>query len=371
MICTESELNLCIEKCMVSDVVAVDTEFVWERTYFPILGLIQLATEDETFLIDPLAFDDLSALAELMSSKKTVKILHDALQDLQIIQRATGVLPANVFDTRAAAGFADNQCTLSLSALLELLVDIKLPKTESRTNWLQRPLSDKQIDYAIDDVKYMPEAYHKLVQMMKDNGTIDWFQEEMASLEADKHYAEELAEKKQLNRIMGSSRFKPNQLAIMQELINWREKVARKKDKPRNFIIDTNVLIDIAMKTPKTPAQLAKIKSVPQFCQKYQADAITKAVKSGLQRAPEDCPHAFHLNLDRKQLRKMSDRILVFARSKAADLKIDPQLVTSRKEVESYINKHFAPNANTSSSRLTKGWRKEFFKELGPLIEEN
>ena len=147
MIQTTSELTAFVKRAREMDAVALDTEFVWERTYYPQLGLIQIALSDEDCeLIDPTAIDDLSPLGDLLSDRKVVKILHDAPQDLAILLQATGTPAQNVFDTRHAAGFADLPATLSLSNLIKELLDIDLPKTETRTNWLQRPLKQEQID---------------------------------------------------------------------------------------------------------------------------------------------------------------------------------------------------------------------------------
>ncbi len=153
MIVSSDALHALVEKARSTDAVAIDTEFVWNRTYLPRLGLIQLALSDEDcHLIDPLALDDLSPLGELLADQQVIKILHDAPQDLAILHHETGHVPKNIFDTRLAAGFAGLPATLSLGNLINELLDINLTKTETRTNWLKRPLDEEQIQYAQDDV---------------------------------------------------------------------------------------------------------------------------------------------------------------------------------------------------------------------------
>jgi ribonuclease D len=148
-----------MEKARSKDAVALDTEFVWNRTYYPRLGLIQLALSDEEcYLIDPLVIDNLDPFGELLADRRTIKILHDAPQDLAILYKATGYVPKNIFDTRLAAGFACLPASLSLGNLIEELLDIKLEKTATLTNWLKRPLDQEQIRYALDDVRYLRAA---------------------------------------------------------------------------------------------------------------------------------------------------------------------------------------------------------------------
>ena len=156
MITSTREFNILIERACTTDCVGLDTEFIWERTYYPKLGLIQLALSDEEcFLIDPLAIRDLTPLGRLLNNSAVVKILHDAPQDLMILNRVSGVVPQNVFDTRVAAGFSGLSSTISLADLINILLEIDLPKTETRTNWLNRPLNSSQVDYALDDVRYL------------------------------------------------------------------------------------------------------------------------------------------------------------------------------------------------------------------------
>lgn len=368
MICTEKDLKICIEKCLQAQLVAVDTEFVWEKTYYPILGLIQLATPDESFLIDPIALEDLSPLKDLMENESVTKILHDALQDLQIISRATDSLPKNIFDTKTAAGFCGLSSTLSLGSLLEKTVGVVLPKTESRTDWTQRPLTEKQIEYAIDDVVYMEKAFEKLNQLMKENNALDWFDEEMKALENPNHYSDARSANKQFKRISGSSKFKAKQLAVMEELITWRENRAKKRNRPRNFIVDTNVLIDIALKSPKSADELKTMPSVPRFIKERYANDVMDILYKGYKRDPKTYPKVFKPQLDRRTLKNVSNRILTFCREKAEAINIDSQLVTSRKEVESFINK-FVETKKEPTSRLNQGWRKEFFADLTPFVK--
>ncbi|MYF17390.1 MAG: ribonuclease D, partial [Gemmatimonadetes bacterium] len=157
LINTPNELETLVNRALDAPCVGIDTEFVWEQTYYPRLGIIQVGlSENDCHLIDAVTLSDLSPLGTLLSDPHTVKILHDAQQDLWILRRITDAIPCNIFDTRCAAGFAGLSSNLSLGNLLRMRLNIQLPKTETRTDWLRRPLSDKQLEYALDGVRFLP-----------------------------------------------------------------------------------------------------------------------------------------------------------------------------------------------------------------------
>ncbi|HPK37407.1 MAG TPA: ribonuclease D, partial [Kiritimatiellia bacterium] len=152
LITTAADLADLNTRLLRAEAVALDTEFFWERTFYPVLGLVQLATPDGCWLVDAVCLKDLSALAPLIASPSVTKVLHDAPLDLTILARATGAVPRSVFDTRLAAGFAGLSATLSLQALLQEVLGVTIAKGETRSNWLRRPLSENQIRYAAEDV---------------------------------------------------------------------------------------------------------------------------------------------------------------------------------------------------------------------------
>lgn len=178
MISTVEALKDVVAQAREAECVALDTEFVWEDTYYPKLGIIQLGwSKTECYLIDAVAVHDLSPLGDLLADAHTVKILHDAQQDLWILRHATGVTACQIFDTRCAAGFAGMSSTLSLSNLLRMCLNVLLPKTETRTDWLQRPLSDEQLEYALDDVRYLPALRDYLLKAVKQRGREAWLKD--------------------------------------------------------------------------------------------------------------------------------------------------------------------------------------------------
>ena len=222
---------------------AIDVEMVWERTFYPALGVIQLGfSRDACHLVDAVALEGrFEPLAELLSGP-AVKILHDALQDLTVLRMATGASPRSIFDTRIAAGFAGLAHTISLRDLLRELFGVELEKTETRTDWLRRPLSPTQTGYAEDDVRYLVEAREELLRRARAAGVEDWLQEEMAGLDDPALY-EERDPREAFRRVKGYGKLDRRQLAVLRELAAWREEAARDLDRPRGQVASDKLLL--------------------------------------------------------------------------------------------------------------------------------
>ena len=171
-------LDFC-QRAREFDAIAVDTEFLRERTFHPRLCLVQIATPAESVAVDPLVIDDLSPLAELMADESVIKVFHACSQDMEVMLHTVGVLPRPIFDTQVAAAFLGERQQISYGALVQTFCGVSLPKTESLTDWSRRPLTDKQIEYAIDDVKYLIVAYTEMMSRLRELGRVDWVLDEL------------------------------------------------------------------------------------------------------------------------------------------------------------------------------------------------
>ena len=233
LITTSAGLEQVVERLQHADAVAVDTEFFWERTFYPILGLVQLATADGAcWLIDTVRIKDIRALGPVLASPEVTKVLHDAPQDLGILARATGALPQTVFDTRLACGFAGFNSTSSLQALLRQALGIELSKAETRSDWLRRPLSANQVRYAADDVLHLLPLREFLLARCASDAVRGWLSEDLARLDDPELYRDRDPRLMYL-RVKGSSRLEARQLAILRELGAWREEEARQRARRR------------------------------------------------------------------------------------------------------------------------------------------
>lgn len=362
MISTMQELEALVARARQTDSVALDTEFIWERTYYPRLGLIQLALSDEDcYLIDPLAIEDLSPLGALLADKSVIKILHDAPQDLAILSRVTKAVPATIFDTRVAAGFSGLPSTISLVDLIAVLLDIHLSKTETRSNWLKRPLDNKQVEYALEDVRYLRAVRILLLTRIIVPEIKQWLQQELDLLNTPASYSAK-DDYDAFKRIKGAASLEGGSLAVLQELAAWREREARNLDRPRGHIVTDKALFSIVYSRIRTLAALedSGLLSVRQL-QRYGPSIITRT-KRGLSAPDLVCPELkrqVHLNAKEK---KVYELLKSFVQLKCDMQGIDTQLIGTTSEL-----KQLAKNLNDPGSplphRLTGGWRKIFLEE--------
>ena len=360
-------------EAMSHDAVALDTEFVWTKTYYPALGLLQMAWDrDHTALVDVLAVSDTSAFASLLQSPNITKIFHEAASDLPILRRWCGgdILPQAIFDTRIAAGFVGLTASLSLNKLLTQVLGITLAKTETRTDWLQRPLTQAQLEYASGDVDYMPELYSALLEQLRQSGNEAWFQEEMLPCTTDKFYAPIVPEDS-WKRIGGSGRYAGTRLAVIAELAAWREAFAAHNNIARPHIISDAEICLCAEHSPRTAADLIqKIGMRPKNAERYAAP-ILNAVARGLATPPDKFHSHAPLPMDSKIFKERVERIkrLVVKRSEARG--IDSVLVAARRDMESLVMAAATKPWPFEHTLLT-GWRRELLGDtLVQLIQNS
>jgi ribonuclease D len=363
MITTQTDLHELIERARRTDAVALDTEFIWERTYYPRLGLIQLALSDEEcFLIDPLMLQDLSALGELLADPNVVKIFHDAPQDLAILSRATGSIPNNIFDTRLAAGFTGLPATLSLSKLIKILLDIDLLKTETRTNWLNRPLAAEQIDYALDDVRYLRAARILLLSSIIGPEIKSWLKEELDLLNDPTTYMGHKDDERYL-KIKDADSLNTQGLSILRELTVWREEAARSLNRPRGHIVPDTVLLSIARKQLDNIAEIRTETTISTRAADRYGEKIVTAVRRG--RASDrnvEPPMARTIKLNKKDketLARLNQLVLI----KSEVQGIDPTIVGNGSEFKMLV-KILNKSCESKMLRQMEGWRKLFLKDF-------
>jgi len=335
----------------------VDTEFFWERTFYPVLGLVQLATRDACWLIDAVRLTDLRALGPVLSSDSVTKVLHDAQQDLGILSRATGALPRSVFDTRLAAGFAELGSTVSLQTLLRETLGVELPKTETRSNWLRRPLSAEQLRYAADDVVHLLPLRDALLSRCASETSRDWLRQELALLDDPAGYRDRDPRLMYL-RVKGSARLDARQLAVLREIAAWREEEARKRDWPRAHVLSDDLLVAIAQLDPDDGLALGALRDWPRNMPETATAAVLAAAARGRSLPEVDCPQPAGDShpTARRALKQQSDRLLAHIAATCKAHGIDPAVVASRSEADAYVQR--LAQKNTAGLPLSGGWRK-------------
>ena len=356
MIDTPQALAELVERALTKKCVALDTEFVWNRTYYPKLGVIQLAIAgDDCHLIDTVALEDLSPLGGVLAHPDIELILHDAVQDLTILRQATGAFPRNVFDTRCAAGLANMSSTTSLVELLANTIGVELEKTETRTDWTQRPLSDKQLAYAIEDVCYMQEVRDVLKQRVAQIGRSEWLAEEMIAYDEPSLY-EERDPRRQYLRVKGAGRASPREHAILRELAAWRELEARRRDRPRSHVLSDETLVYLSRHKPQAREDLEKIRGLnPQ----RDSQSILAEIARALAVPDDECPRRPRRRRSDEEIveRKLADS-MDHLRQQCDEAQIDAPFVAARAEVRSLVLD--AADAAPEDHRLLRGWRRAF-----------
>lgn len=365
MIVDESALREEVEAAKAAGRVAIDTEMVWERTFYPDLGVVQMGLNREhCVLVDTVALaGDMDCLGQLLSDPQTQKILHDATQDLSILKRATGTGPCNIFDTRVAAGFSGLASTISLRDLLVELFDIELDKTETRTDWLQRPLSETQTGYAEDDVRYLVDACEQLQRRAEAAGHLSWLEEEMATLNRPEIY-DERDPRLEYRRVKGFGKLRGRELAVLRQLTMWREDAAREHNRPRGRIASDKLLLFLAQRQPTATEDLSEIRSFRRRELDLYGAAILEAVDVG-QALPEDewppgPPRERHDRAFEERVKEAMGHL----REHSEVSGIDPALVATRSEVKELLRNGMGEDAEQiEGNRLTHGWRWQLIGE--------
>jgi ribonuclease D len=289
MITSSVELAAVCKRLSSSEYVTVDTEFMREATYWPRLCVIQMAGPEEGVIVDAMAPNlDLEPFFRLMANERVMKVFHAARQDIEIVFHRGGLIPHPIFDTQVAAmvcGFGDS---ISYDQLVHRLTGARIDKSSRFTDWGRRPLSERQIEYALADVTHLRDVYQALAARLGEQGRADWVREEMGVLTSPSTYRLEPADawKRLKMRVR-----KPIELAILQEVAAWREREAQARDVPRSRVVKDDAIYEIASQQPTTPAALGHLRTMPRgFERSRSAEDILAAVRRALEVPKEELP---------------------------------------------------------------------------------
>jgi len=332
--------------------VAIDTEFVRDRTYFPKLCLVQLATDDGLFLIDPLTEIDLAPLFAALARPGLKKILHAARQDLEIFYLHTGAVPQEVFDTQIAAACLGYGDQLSYSKLAEELLEVDLGKSHARTDWIRRPLASEQLRYASDDVLYLLRIHDELTNQLQGAGRQDWLTPEFASLSDASLYAPE--PKIAYRRIRAHKNLDALRRARLAALAEWREHAAIQKNLPRRWVIADKPLLELAALDGSRPDAVLSVAGLPTKLVTRELDTLCALLRGAGERADDyrqtvKRPTA----AENRTLKKLTDLVNAEARR----LKTSPALLATRNDLRQLIA------GDQDNNAVLQGWRREIVGE--------
>ncbi len=341
-----------------SDFVTVDTEFIRETTFWPELCLIQMASPDLAVIVDPLAADiDLAPFFELMADASTVKVFHAARQDIEIIFHLGDLIPHPIFDTQVAAmvcGFGDS---VSYDQLISRTTGVQIDKTSRFTDWRRRPLSEKQLDYALADVTHLREAYASLKAELEREGRTQWLTEEMNILESRETY--DLHPDDAWKRLKMRVR-KPAELAVMKYVAAWREREARERNVPRGRIIKDDAIYEIAQQQPKTAEALGRLRTVPKGWERsQQGQGVVAAVNEALDLPKSEMPHLPRHKHVPEGAAAAADLLKVLLKLVTEKHGVAPKIIASSDDID-----RIAAEGEKADVGALKGWRRELFGEV-------
>jgi ribonuclease D len=326
----------------------LDTEFLREKTYYPGLCLLQVATPRLVACIDPLALEDLSPLLDVIYDEGITKVMHAARQDMEIFYHLRNTLPSPVFDTQIAAlllGFPDQ---IGYGNLVRETLGVEIEKLHTRTDWSRRPLSEAQIRYAAEDVHYLAQVYRHLLEKLTELGRLDWLSEDFARLTRVELYRNDPAQA--WLKVRGGSRLKGAALAVLQALAGWRETVARELDRPRGWLLRDDDLIEIARHQPRTLEALGDIRGLHERFIARHGERLLELVAESRQRTPQSLPSTErYLRLTPMQ-EALVDALMAVVRVCAAENALNPAVLASRKQLEQLA-------CGAPDSEVLHGWR--------------
>lgn len=332
-----------------SEWLAIDTEFIREKTYYPRLCLIQVCNGEVAACVDPLVLNDLQPLLEILFDGRILKVLHAARQDLEIFLHDYQRLPMPVFDTQPAAALLGHGDQIGYANLVKLLLDVELPKDQSRTDWSQRPLDPQQRRYALDDVIYLGQLYLHMRGHLFDRERLQWLAADFATLADPATYYPDPADMWQ--RVKGRQALRGRQLAVLQQLAAWRETEARERDLPRKWVLKDDVMVELSRRLPRDAGGLAKIRGLEPGQIRRDGARLTELIEAGAASPRDQWPRekSRPRPLPARQ-EAMVDLLSAALRLIAARHQLSPLAIASRKELEKLVR-------GEADCVLREGWR--------------
>jgi len=357
---SSSKMENLLERLNDEKIIAVDTEFFRETTYYPQLALVQIATASIVACIDPLAFDAKPALKKLLLDDDITKIFHSCSQDLEVLFYYLGQIPGSIYDTQIANALLSEHHQIGYASLVENELGMLLDKSQTRTNWLHRPLTEKQIQYAGDDVFYLYQLHSLLDKKLHSAGRKTWFDEESSKLLNNENNFL-VASDKLWRRVKGATRLNKNKLAIVQSIAVWREQLAQQKDKTRRKILSDDIIIQLALDPPDNISTLNSYIHRNTSFNDIEKLQLFETIQTALTCPENEWPDNRFTVLDNQQ-KTLLKNLQRYVNSQAEKLGISSSILCSRKELEKLIVLYNQRDNQQDESQpgklnILQGWR--------------
>ncbi|PDT05151.1 ribonuclease D [Rhizobium chutanense] len=355
MIETTADLAAACKELAKSDFITIDTEFLRETTFWPELCLIQMASPTTEVLVDPLAKGiDLAPFFELMADPKVLKVFHAARQDIEIIFNRGNLIPHPIFDTQVAAmvcGFGDS---VSYDQLVSRIKNVHIDKSSRFTDWSRRPLSEKQLEYALADVTHLRDVYLSLKAELDREGRTSWLSEEMDILEARETY--DLHPDDAWQRLKMRLR-KPQELAILKYVAAWREREARARNVPRSRVLKDDAIYEIAQQQPKDTEALGRLRTIPKGWERSTSGAsVIEAVNAALALPKADMPHVPRQTQAPEGAAAAVELLKVLLKLVSEKHGVAPKVIANSEDLD-----RIAAEGEKADVAALNGWRRDLF----------
>lgn len=361
LVTEETELAEVVAGARAARSIGMDTEFLREKTYRAKLCLVQIATDDTIYLIDPLRGLRLDGIASLIADSDIEIVVHAGKQDFELFYEAHGVVPSNVFDVQLAAAFAGYGASLPYGRLVSELAGVQLVKGESYTDWCRRPLTESQSRYAADDVRYLRDISSRLTKELGQLGRTEWAREELARLFEDAE-AYAFDPDTAWRKVSGRGSLSARQLTVLREVARWREETASGRNVPRGWLVRDPSLVEIARRGPSSIGELKAIRGLNAREAERSAGEIIAAVRSGRQQeAMEQGPNPPKSAQARaRMLVGLADAVV---RARCERARIATELVTNRSELETVLAEVVNGSLDEDRHKILSGWRRDLAGE--------
>ncbi len=336
---------------------ALDTEFLREKTYRPELCLLQIATPDLVACIDPLALESIDPVLDILYKPDIIKVLHAAGQDLEIFYWLRGEVPVNLFDTQVAAPLLGHQEQIGYANLVNEVLGVSLSKSHSRADWTRRPLPSQQAQYAADDVIYLARMYPIMRDKLQQLNRLHWLDSEWDNMTNPDLYEKPLEDI--WKRLRGADKLKGGRLAVAQQLARWREVTARERNLPRSWLLKDDILLDIAKQIPLSTAELKHIRGLNDGMIKHHGAAIIEQIKESKDATPSPADQTKRKVKLTPDQDATLDILTAIAKLHARDLEINPSILAPRKSIEALIK-------GETDTAVMQGWRGQL---IGPALQ--
>ena len=347
-------------QCINEKVLAIDTEFIRENTYYPSLCLIQIAGSDFASAIDPLSGVDLSIIWKLLENKNILKVFHAARQDIEIFLNLTGKIPYPIYDTQIAAMFCGLGDQIGYEGLVNKFLGLSVNKELQFTNWLQRPLSKNQIEYAISDVTHLIKIYPIITKLINDSNRTEWVEKEMQSISDQSLYKIDPLDIWKRIKLKNS---KPKTLNLLKHLAAWRENECKKQNIPRNKLIRDDVLVNVSYQSPQNIIELKKIRAFPKQLSHKNCNDIIETIQNANRIIQEDWPNVIKTYKKSNISSNSLELLKLLLKVSSEESGLAEKLIANNDDLRDLIE------AKNNDLRVFKGWRNDIFgKEAISLL---